>query len=130
MGDAIRPTFTINGKRQRHANNVQMTPEGGETNAEFGMEDQPVGYSSSPFGLYEISWDNVPQLKGGQLNAEVTESNRLQFTRERFSCVIQTGPMRSALTEAIMQPRSESVEEGASKNTVSYRAKGMIINRP
>ena len=131
MGDAIRPTLTINGLRQRRANNVQLTPEGGETNAEMGMEDRPVGYSTSPFGLYEISWDIVPQTVNGQLDAETAEANRLQYTRERFSAVVQTGPgMRSALTECIMQPRSESVEEGASKNTVSYRCKGKIIRRP
>jgi len=130
MGDALRPQLFVNGKRWKRATNLTMSPEGGETNAEFGMLEDPVGISTSPYGLGELAFDSVPMTVNGQLDAETREADRLEFTREKFSAVILTGTHKLPMTECVMQPRSENVEEGASKNTVSRRAKGRIVRRP
>jgi hypothetical protein len=130
MGDALRPQLFINGKRYKRPTNVNMSPEGGETNAEFGMLEDPVGISTSPYGLGELTFDIVPMLVNGQLDAETQEFDRLEYTREKFSAVIKTGNHKKMMAECVMQPASEVVEEGASKNTISRRAKGRIIRRP
>ena len=127
MGDTYRSKFYLNGKRQKSPKGVTITPEGGETTGEMGMEEDPVGISTEPYGLGEGAFDQLPMETNGQLDSETREYDRLEATREKFSAVLQTGPRKKRMVECVMQPTTESVEEGAPKNTLSRRFKGKIV---
>jgi hypothetical protein len=130
MGQAYRPKLYVNGVLIKRATNVTITPEGGETVGEFGMQEDPVGVSTSPYGLGELGFDHVPMEVNGQMDAETSLFDRLEFTREPFTAVKVTGPRKKRMVECVMQPTSENVEEGASKDTLSRRAKGRIVRAP